>query len=399
MTMPTDPISILCVVGARPNFMKIAPIMRAFAGRPGIRAILVHTGQHYDAAMKAAFFEQLDIPEPDVDLGVGSGSHAVQTAEIMKRFEPVVDERAPDAVLVVGDVNSTIACALVASKKGVPVIHVEAGLRSYDRTMPEEINRVLTDQLSDLLFTTERHAEENLAREGVDRGRVRFVGNVMIDTLLHHRALCPRPGDVLAGVPGGEQCLEPPGFGVVTLHRPSNVDDPGALAGLVETLSRVAGSIPLVFPVHPRTRSRLVETGLLQEAERRFILLPPLPYLDLLGLVASARLVLTDSGGIQEETTALGVPCLTLRENTERPVTVTEGTNTVVGSDPEKILACVGEVLTGGGKQGRVPDRWDGQAALRIRDEILAWFAQRRRGANEADAERFADAVAGDARS
>ncbi len=396
--MPTGQLSILCVVGARPNFMKIAPIMRAFAARPGIHAVLVHTGQHYDASMKASFFEQLDIPEPDVDLGVGSGSHAVQTAEIMKRFEPVLDERAPDAVLVVGDVNSTIACALVASKKGVPVIHVEAGLRSFDRAMPEEINRVLTDQLSDLLFTTEKHAEKNLVREGIDRARVRFVGNVMIDTLLYHRAHCPRPGDVLAGVPGAERCFEPAGFGVLTLHRPSNVDEPGTLARLVETLSQVAESVPLVFPVHPRTRSRLVETGLLSEVERRFIVLPPLPYLDLLALVASARIVLTDSGGIQEETTALGVPCPTLRENTERPVTVAEGTNTVVGADPAKILACARDVLATGGKRGRVPDLWDGQAALRIRDEILAWFAQRRRGVTGRDAERSGCAVVGESR-
>ncbi len=380
MPVTTESISILCVVGARPNFMKIAPIMRAFGQSPAVNAELVHTGQHYDAAMKASFFEQLNIPEPNVDLGVGSGSHAAQTAEIMKRFELVLEERAPDAVLVVGDVNSTIACALVAAKKGVPVIHVEAGLRSFDRTMPEEINRVLTDQLSDLLFTTERHAEENLAREGIDRGRVRFVGNVMIDTLLHQRARCPRPGDVLAGVAGGERCLEAPGYGVLTLHRPANVDDQEILASLIGTLSEVAESLPLVFPVHPRTRSRLADTGLLDQVERRFVVLPPLPYLDLLALVASARLVLTDSGGIQEETTALGVPCVTLRQNTERPVTVSEGTNTVVGADPEKILACVADVLCNGGKRGRVPDLWDGRAAERIREEIIAWFSGLRDG-------------------
>ncbi len=366
MTTSTERNRILCVVGARPNFMKIAPIMRAFADAPDLEGVLVHTGQHYDAAMKAAFFEQLGIPEPDVDLEVGSGSHAVQTAEVMRRFEPVLDRYAPAAVLVVGDVNSTIACALVAVKKGIPVVHVEAGLRSYDRAMPEEINRVLTDQISDLLFTTERAAADNLAREGIDPGRIVFVGNVMIDTLMDNRARCPAVADVLGGIPGGERCLGPEGFAVLTLHRPSNVDSPETLGGLMETLARVADSLPVIFPVHPRTRARLAETGLLAAAEERLLLLPPLPYLELLALLGGARLVLTDSGGIQEETTALGVPCVTLRENTERPITVDEGTNTVVGTDPGLILACVGEILAGGGKRGRIPELWDGQAARRI---------------------------------
>ena len=366
MTTSTEPNRILCVVGARPNFMKIAPIMRAFADAPDLEGVLVHTGQHYDAAMKAAFFEQLGIPEPDVDLEVGSGSHAVQTAEVMRRFEPVLDRYAPAAVLVVGDVNSTIACALVAVKKGIPVVHVEAGLRSYDRAMPEEINRVLTDQISDLLFTTERAAADNLAREGIDPGRIVFVGNVMIDTLMDNRARCPAVADVLGGIPGGERCLGPEGYAVLTLHRPSNVDSPETLGGLMETLARVADSLPVIFPVHPRTRARLAETGLLAAAEERLLLLPPLPYLELLALLGGARLVLTDSGGIQEETTALGVPCVTLRENTERPITVDEGTNTVVGTDPGLILACVGEILAGGGKRGRIPELWDGQAARRI---------------------------------
>ena len=364
--MSTESKRILCVVGARPNFMKIAPIMRAFADAADLEGVLVHTGQHYDAAMKAAFFEQLGIPEPDVDLEVGSGSHAVQTAEVMRRFEPVLDRYAPAAVLVVGDVNSTIACALVAVKKGIPVVHVEAGLRSYDRAMPEEINRVLTDQISDLLFTTERAAADNLAREGIDPGRIVFVGNVMIDTLMDNRARCPAVADVLGGIPGGERCLGPEGFAVLTLHRPSNVDSPETLGGLMETLARVADSLPVIFPVHPRTRARLAETGLLAAAEERLLLLPPLPYLELLALLGGARLVLTDSGGIQEETTALGVPCVTLRENTERPITVDEGTNTVVGTDPGLILACVGEILAGGGKRGRIPELWDGQAARRI---------------------------------
>jgi len=312
-----------------------------------------------------------------VDLEVGSGSHAVQTAEVMKRFEPVVERFAPDAVLVVGDVNSTIACALVSAKRGVPVIHVEAGLRSFDRRMPEEINRVLTDQISDLLFTTERAAAANLAREGIGGERVHFVGNVMIDNLMQQRERCPHPGAVLRGVSGAERCLGPGGFGVVTLHRPSNVDDGQILGPLIRTLCGLSQGVPLVFPVHPRTRARLADCGLLEAAERALILLPPLPYLELLSLVGAARLVLTDSGGLQEETTALGVPCFTLRENTERPVTVIEGTNTIVGTDPAKIRAGVAEVLAGGGKRGRIPELWDGRAALRIRDRILAWGRQR----------------------
>lgn len=376
----TDPLRVLCVVGARPNFMKIAPILRAFAADPALQGILVHTGQHYDAAMKASFFTQLEIPEPDVDLGVGSGSHAVQTAEIMKRFEPVLDRERPDAVLVVGDVNSTIACALVAAKKGVAVVHVEAGLRSYDREMPEEINRVLTDQISDLLFTTERLAAENLAREGIDADRIRFVGNVMIDTLVHNRSRCPAPRQVLAEIPGGDAFPVGGAFGVVTLHRPSNVDDPAVLASLVETLCQVSERLALVFPMHPRTRARLDESGLAERLGAHALLVPPLPYLSLLSLVGAARIVLTDSGGLQEETTALGVPCLTLRENTERPITVSEGTNTVVGTDRLRIIADVDEIIATGGKRGRIPPLWDGHAAERIRDELSGWLRARRAG-------------------
>jgi UDP-N-acetylglucosamine 2-epimerase (non-hydrolysing) len=377
MMNSTEQRRILCVVGARPNFMKIAPIMAAFADSDRIEGVLIHTGQHYDDAMKTAFFAQLGIPEPDVDLGVGSGSHAVQTAEIMLRFEPVLDAWPCDAVLVVGDVNSTIACALVAAKKGVPIIHVEAGLRSFDRSMPEEINRVLTDQLATLLFTTERRARDNLEREGVALDRVRFVGNVMIDTLLHNRARCPTVREVLAGVPGSGRCFGAAGFAVTTLHRPSNVDDPQVLARLVGVLGEVASLLPVLFTVHPRTLARLGEFGLLEAASRQLLLVPPLPYLELLALVGEARLVLTDSGGLQEETTALGVPCLTLRDNTERPITVDEGTNTVVGTDPAAILHCVHETLGGGGKRGRVPELWDGRAAERIRDEILLWATAR----------------------
>lgn len=370
--------NILCVVGARPNFMKIAPLMAAFKdGADPIAAKLIHTGQHYDEAMKQAFFAQLDIPEPDVDLGVGSGTHAVQTAEIMKRFEVVVDGADPAAVLVVGDVNSTIACALVAAKKGIPVIHVEAGLRSYDRRMPEEVNRVLTDQISDLLFTTERGALNNLIREGIDPERVHFVGNVMIDTL-HHNLGRAVSADAVAERFGldGTMARSGAAYGVVTLHRPSNVDDPAVFHRLWSTLTEISEDLELVFPIHPRTRDRLEAMKLDSvDGVARLHLLPPLGYLEMLGLVRSAKLVLTDSGGLQEETTALGVPCITLRENTERPITVHEGTNTVVGSDPERIREVVNAVLETGGKAGRVPELWDGKAAIRIRDVIDEWLA------------------------
>lgn len=364
---------VLCVVGARPNFMKIAPLMHELHGSQRLEPFLVHTGQHYDAAMKESFFRQLDIPEPDEDLGVGSASHAVQTAEIMRQFEPVLDREAPAAVLVVGDVNSTIACALVAAKKGVPVVHVEAGLRSFDRAMPEEVNRVLTDQLSDVLFTTEAGALQNLAREGIDASRVHFVGNVMIDTLMAHRR---RTSSVEAVLTRSGVESAPPAFGVVTLHRPSNVDDPRVLSRLVSTLRCLSDSLPLLFPVHPRTASRLEAAGLSAEAHEACTLLPPLEYLDMLALLENATMVLTDSGGIQEETTALGVPCLTLRENTERPITVTDGTNTIVGTDSQRILACAREVLRSGGKAGRIPELWDGRAAERIVRALESWAAQ-----------------------
>jgi UDP-N-acetylglucosamine 2-epimerase (non-hydrolysing) len=368
---------ILCVVGARPNFMKIAPIMSALhAGPRPVPARLLHTGQHYDAAMKDAFFTQLGIPEPDIDLDVGSATHAVQTADIMKRFEPVLDAERPAAVLVVGDVNSTIACALVAAKKGVPVIHVEAGLRSYDRTMPEEINRVLTDQMSDLLFTTERQAHKNLAREGIDPRRIHFVGNVMIDTLLGNlpRAIAPERSFAVASEPE-IFARSSTGYALVTLHRPSNVDATDVLERLIGSLRRVSESIPVVFPVHPRTRARIEAAGLTEALRSPHILeLAPLGYLEMLGLMAKARIVLTDSGGIQEETTALGIPCLTLRENTERPITVEQGTNTIVGSDPKRIETAMAELLAGGGKAGRIPELWDGKAAHRIKAVILDWL-------------------------
>lgn len=372
MSVTSGSGQVLCIVGARPNFMKIAPIMRAFAQAESVlSARLLHTGQHYDAAMKHAFFEQLHIPEPDIDLEVGSGSHAQQTADIMKRFEPVLDDNSPAAVLVVGDVNSTIACALVAVKKGIPVIHVEAGLRSGDRQMPEEINRILTDQLSDLLFTTEESAEDNLALEGIDRSKVHFVGNVMIDTLLYNLEYAVPAATTLSGID-----VAADDYGLVTLHRPSNVDDPEVLKRLLSVLGAISERTPLLFPMHPRTESRIADAGLGDLLNSYAITtLPPQGYLEMLGLMRDARVVLTDSGGIQEETTALGVPCITLRENTERPITVTSGTNTIVGTDADRIMACYEEVVTSGGKAGRVPELWDGRAAQRIVSVINNWVA------------------------
>ncbi len=390
MAITSGNLPILCVVGARPNFMKIAPLMAALRASPNpIPARLLHTGQHYDARMKDAFFTQLGIPEPDVDLGVGSDSHAVQTAEIMRRFEPVLDQEKPAAVLVVGDVNSTIACALVAAKKDVPVIHVEAGLRSYDRRMPEEINRVLTDQISDLLFITERSARDNLMREGVDERRIHFVGNVMIDTLMGHLPHAVPPEQTLALMPDPSIFLGgASGYALLTLHRPSNVDEPQALKRLLETLRHISEDLPIVFPIHPRTAARIEASrqGALLDTPR-ICRLPPLSYLEMLGLMAKARLVLTDSGGIQEETTALGVPCITLRENTERPITVEQGTNTVVGSDSAHILAAVADVLSRGGKAGRIPELWDGKASQRIKSVLFDWLARgqaHRRAAGQA---------------
>lgn len=354
--------------------------MRALnAPGSGFEAKLLHTGQHYDSAMKHSFFEQLDIPEPDIDLGVGSGSHAVQTAEIMLRFEPVLDDLHPDAVLVVGDVNSTIACALVAVKKGIPIVHVEAGLRSGDRAMPEEINRILTDQLSGLLFLTERSALANLQREGIADEQVHFVGNVMIDTLLHNLDRATPASDTLASVADNPHAITASaGYGLLTLHRPSNVDDPMVLRRLLMVLQEISGKLPLVFPVHPRTRQRIEDAGFdALLAKANILTLPPLGYLEMLGLMKDARVVLTDSGGIQEETTALGVPCITLRENTERPITVTEGTNTVVGTAPDKVMAAFAEVMETEGKTGRVPEHWDGKAAERIADLLRNWLSRR----------------------
>ena len=370
---------ILCVVGARPNFIKIAPVVMALRARPGLAVRLVHTGQHYDDAMSAVFFEELGIPAPDVGLGIGPGSHAAQIAAVMRGVEPVIDAWAPSLLLIVGDVNSTLAAALVAVTRGLPIAHVEAGLRSFDRTMPEEINRVLTDQISELLFTTERGAEANLRREGIAPERVHFVGNVMIDSLRAGLARAVPADAILAGADEAAAArARREGFALATLHRPANVDDPAALARLLGALTRIAERLPVVFPVHPRTAGRIAAAGLEPALARADVLrLPPLGYLRMLGLMRAARLVLTDSGGIQEETTGLGVPCLTLRPNTERPITVEQGTNTVVGTDPEAIVRAADEILRTGGKRGRIPELWDGRAAERIAERIVAWLAAR----------------------
>ena len=360
---------VLCVVGARPNFMKIAPVMTALRAA-AIPAKLLHTGQHYDEAMNRQFFSDLGIPHPDINLEVGSGSHAVQTADIMRRFEPVLEAENPAVVLVVGDVNSTIACALVASKKGVAVVHVEAGLRSYDRAMPEEINRVLADQLSDLLFLTEAEALDNLLREGIPAERAHFVGNVMIDSLHRNLARAAPAAQTLGAAPGA--------YALLTLHRPSNVDDADTLKNLLQAVADIARELRVVFPVHPRTRGRIEAYGL-ESLLAGLAVLPPLGYLEMLGLMREAKFVMTDSGGIQEETTALGVPCLTLRENTERPVTLSQGTNQLVGTDTARLKRAVAEILAGRGAAGRIPQFWDGRAAPRIAAVIRAWLAETER--------------------
>jgi UDP-N-acetylglucosamine 2-epimerase (non-hydrolysing) len=380
---PDDLGPVLCIVGARPNFMKMAPILRAFAAgnpvTPAIPARLIHTGQHYDKDMNDRLFTDLELPHPDINLEVGSGTHAVQTAEIMRRFEPVIDAHKPSCILVVGDVNSTLACTLVGAKKGVPVVHVEAGLRSYDRAMPEEINRVLTDQIADRLYTTERSALANLLHEGIAEERVCFVGNVMIDSLRSHRAAARTPAQTLAAAGFDPARLAGPhGYALLTLHRPSNVDQLETLALLLAVLAEVAAKLPVVVALHPRTRANIerFKLGLLVAGER-FVLLPPQGYLEMLGLMSGATLVLTDSGGLQEETTALGIPCLTIRENTERPITVDQGTNTMVGSDRAAILSNVDEILAGRGKRGRIPEYWDGKAAERIAADLSQWLIGR----------------------
>ena len=354
------------VVGARPNFMKAAPVLEELRARkPGWNSQLIHTGQHYDERMSDLFFRQLGMPQPDVNLGIGSGTHAVQTARIMMKLEETFTDRRPDLVIVFGDVNSTVAAALVASKMGIPLAHVEAGLRSFDRTMPEEINRVLTDAVSDYLFTTEPSAETNLRREGIPVEKIHFVGNTMIDSLLKHRERALGRGmPTRLGVVGGR-------YAVVTLHRPSNVDGADSLRAVMSALGELAGSVPVIFPVHPRTEGRLRHLGLWDRAVSTpgMRLLGPMGYLEFIGLMAGAGVVLTDSGGIQEETTILGVPCVTLRNNTERPVTLTQGTNMLAGDDPWRMLAEARRVLDRRRPAGgQVPAKWDGQAAVRIVD-------------------------------
>jgi UDP-N-acetylglucosamine 2-epimerase (non-hydrolysing) len=358
---------IINVVGARPNLPKIAPIIREMQRHPEIEPLLLHTGQHYDENLSNIFFRQMGIPEPHVNLGVGSGTHAEQTAEILKRVEPIFLKQQPSLILVVGDVNSTIAVSLAAVKMGIPVAHVEAGLRSFDRSMPEEINRVLTDALAEYLFATEDDAVNNLLREGRPPEFIYLVGNVMIDSLLHFLPFAQqsRIGDEL-GLRNGNGWKP---FGVLTLHRPSNVDSTEKLAGLLGAVDAIAQHVPIVFPVHPRTHQRLCRGGIKHHPQLRLI--EPLGYLDFLCLLSKATLALTDSGGIQEETTALGVPCLTLRENTERPVTVSQGTNVIVGTNPSKIVAATEQILRGDGKKGRTPPLWDGHAADRIVEIIL----------------------------
>jgi UDP-N-acetylglucosamine 2-epimerase (non-hydrolysing) len=345
-------MKLLHVVGARPNYMKAASVMRAAAEHGGFHQALVHTGQHYDAAMNDVFFADLGLPQPDHYLGVGGGSHADQTARVMLAFEPVLTKERPDRVVVVGDVNSTVAAALVASKLGVPVDHVEAGLRSFDRSMPEELNRIVTDQLSDLLFIHSPEARDHLVREGKPPSSIHAVGNVMVDALDRHLPAAKKRGTG----------MERKSYAVLTLHRPANVDDPAMLKTLLEILGEVARALPIIFPVHPRTKAKLESARIPAGLE----LTPPKGYLDFLALLDGARLVLTDSGGIQEETTALGVPCLTLRENTERPITCTAGTNQLVGRDAQKVRQALARILAGDWKAGERPPGWDGKAGRRI---------------------------------
>jgi UDP-N-acetylglucosamine 2-epimerase (non-hydrolysing) len=351
---------VLHVCGARPNFMKVAPIWAAIEHRRELGQKLLHTGQHYDEKMSDVFFADLGLPTPDTSLGVGSGSHATQTARLMIELEKVFVEQKPDLISVVGDVNSTLAATLVAAKLGIPLAHVEAGLRSFDRTMPEEINRLVVDRLADLLLTPSADGDENLLKEGVEQSKIFRVGNVMIDTLLQNvEKAKQRP--VLSDLK-----LSPKQFAVVTLHRPANVDDPVVLARILDGLAQVQALLPVIFPVHPRTRKTLSQFEAKLRQMPGFKLMEPLGYLDFLALTSQAKLVLTDSGGLQEESTALGVPCLTLRENTERPITVSEGTNTLVGSDPVRIAAEAQAVVNGKGKAGRTPTLWDGKSGERI---------------------------------
>lgn len=364
-------MNILNVVGARPNLMKIAPLVDEMQRHPEINQTLVHTGQHYDTRMSEIFFNELGIPQPDIYLGIGSGSHAEQTARVMVAFETVLLEQKPDIVLVVGDVNSTLACAITAAKLWVPVAHVEAGLRSFDRRMPEEINRIVTDALSDLLFTTCREANKNLIQEGIPAHKLFFVGNVMIDTLNKHRVRAEQ-----LDTPSSYH-LEPGHYALLTLHRPSNVDVSQTFSGILDALITIQSELPILFPAHPRTIKRMAEFGFTErvKAAPNLRIVESLGYLEFLNLMMHAKMVLTDSGGIQEETTILGIPCLTIRENTERPITITQGTNVLVGANPTRIVTETRKILSDGGKHGRVPELWDGHAAVRI-VSVLKQFSQ-----------------------
>lgn len=370
---------VLCVVGARPNYMKMAPILRALKAE-GLNTVLVHTGQHVEEGMNGRLFADLSLPAPDVMLDIHGQGHALQTAEVMTQFDPLIERFRPQCVLVVGDVNSTLACALVAAKRHVPVAHVEAGLRSFDRSMPEEINRRLTDAVSDVLYTTEVAANRNLAREGVEPERVVFAGNVMIDSLLQHLPHAVAPVETLRRAGQDDSLIGvPTGFALATAHRPANVDHHETLSALLAALREVSLQLPVVFPVHPRTRHYITRYGLGAYLDTpRVVQLPPLGYLEMLGLMAHARVVLTDSGGVQEETTALGVPCLTLRDNTERPITVEAGTNTLVGLDRQRIIELVEAAIKGGAKRGHRPPLWDGHAAARVATHLAQWLGARR---------------------
>jgi len=354
-------MKIMHIVGARPNFMKIAPIMSEMNRYDDhFEQVLVHTGQHYDRTMSQVFFDELELPHPDINLDVRSGSHAQQTAEIMKRFEPVLLDYRPDWLFVPGDVNSTLACALVAAKSSVPIVHVEAGLRSYDRTMPEEINRILTDHLSDMLLTPSRDGDENLLKEGIPPQKIHFVGNIMIDTLVRLLPKAQSRYDAL------KKQYELQSFILVTLHRPANVDNDETLQGILEAVHEIGRHAQVLFPVHPRTRSNLAKSEF-QPLLRNILLLEPLGYLDFLALQSAADVVVTDSGGVQEETTFLGVPCVTVRPNTERPVTLTQGTNRLVSSDCQSLIHAISDSLSSVSAPDRqVPERWDGKTASRI---------------------------------
>jgi UDP-N-acetylglucosamine 2-epimerase (non-hydrolysing) len=354
---------ILHVVGARPNFMKLAPVLSGLASKPNIRQTLVHTGQHYDKNMSDIFFQQLNLPIPDINLEVGSGSHAIQTAQIMMRFEVVVQEQKPDWVMVYGDVNSTVAAALVCAKLWIPLAHVEAGLRSFDRKMPEEINRLVTDQLASLLFTPSTDGNENLQNERIDEKKVCFVGNVMIDTLIH---LLPEAEKI-------QFPQVPKEYALVTLHRPSNVDEPRIFGEIIETLLSFSQDVPIIFPIHPRTRKAMMDWDIEIPSSSKLQLLDPVGYIEFLSLQKNAKLVITDSGGVQEETTFLGIPCLTLRENTERPVTVTLGTNVLIGHDMAALKVEVQKILNGNPKASEIPPLWDGKAGERIADIMVSY--------------------------